>query len=198
MKSTRWGLIFVWLAAGGQPARADDTGYQNPATAVGQFTSPGNVTSSNDSRAAEVTVNDTMAAYDFSFNVPADAQSITGILIEAEGRLVESPPQAGGTSGDLQIRLSWNGGLAWTSSKTDSYTEGTGEFYHSFGGSADSWGRTWAAAETDHTNFRVSLKYSREDISQDQIQIDHVRAKIFYTPASSGGSPRRNRLFRKP
>jgi len=197
MKNKWFGLVLIGLAVGVQLARADDTGYKNPATAVGPFTNPGNVVSSNDSRAIEGTVNDTMACYDFSFNLPADAQSINGILIEAEGRLVESPPFGGGSTADLQIRLSWDGGAGWTSAKTDVYTEGEGEFYHSFGGSADTWGRSWTVTETNNANFRVSLKYSREDISQDQIEADHLRAKIFYTPASSGGFSRRNRLFKK-
>ncbi|MGH8003996.1 MAG: hypothetical protein ACRECJ_04670 [Limisphaerales bacterium] len=197
MKSKRWGLAVVWLVFGLRAAFADDTGYKNPATAAGQFTNPGNVASSNDARAVEGTVGDTMACWDFSFNLPADAQSINGILIEAEGRLLESPPQGGGSTADLQIRLSWNGGTNWTSAKTDLYTDGEGEFYHGFGGSADTWGRSWTVTETNNANFRVSLKYSREDISQDQIEIDHLRAKIFYTPASGGSSPRRARLFKK-
>ncbi len=198
MKNKWLGWVFIGLAFGAGRARADDTGYKNPASTAGQFTNPGNVTTSNDSRAVEGTVNDTMACYDFSFNVPADALSIDGILIEAEGRLLENPPQGGGSTADLQIRLSWNGGSFWTSAKTEVYTEGEGEFYHVFGGSADTWGESWTVTETDNANFRVSLKYSREDISQDQIEIDHVRAKIYYTPASGGLSPRRNRLFRKP
>lgn len=200
MKNKRlaFGWAFLWLAVHPPLAWADDTGYKSPATTAGQFTNPGNVTSSNDSRAVETTVNDTMACYDFSFNVPGDAASINGILIEAEGRLVENPPFGGGSTADLQIRLSWNGGTTWTAAKTDAYTEGEGESYHSIGGSADNWGRSWTVAETDNANFRISLKYSREDVSPDQIEIDHLRAKIFYTPASGGGSPRRNRLFKKP
>ncbi|MCI0596297.1 MAG: hypothetical protein L0Z48_07115 [candidate division Zixibacteria bacterium] len=191
----KW-LVFIGLALGAGHARADDTGYKSPASTTGQFTNPGNVVSSNDSRAVEGTVNDTMACWDFSFNLPADAQSVNGLFIEAEGRLLESPPQGGGSTADLQIRLSWNGGSSWTSAKTEDYTEGEGEFYHGLGGAADLWGRSWTVTETNNTNFRISLKYSREDISQDQIEIDHVRAKIFYTPASTGLSPRRNRLFR--
>lgn len=191
-------LAFLALAACAAPALADDTGYKSPVYTAGQFTNPGNVVSSNDARAIETSVNDTMACWDFSFNVPGDAQSIDGVLIEAEGRLLESPPQGGSSTGDLQVRLSWNGGTSWTSAKTDVYTEGEGEFYHAFGGAADGWGRSWTATETGNANFRVSLKYGREDIAQDQIEIDHVRAKIFYTPVSTGGSsPRRGRLFKK-
>ena len=191
-------LAFLGLAACAARAWADDTGYKNPASTAGQFTNPGNLVSSNDVRAIEGRAGDTMACWDFSFNVPANAQSLTGILIEAEGRLMESPPQGGGSSGDLQIRLSWNGGANWTSAKTEVYTEGEGEFYHPFGGAADNWGHGWSVTETGNANFRVALKYSREDIAQDQIEIDHVRGKIFYTPASTGGfSPRRNRLFKK-
>ena len=197
MKNKWFALVALGLVLNAPCTRADDTGYKSPASTVGQFTNPGNVVSSNDSRASEPTVNDTMACWDFSFNVPADAQSIDGILVEAEGRLVESPPQGGGSSGDLQIRLSWNGGTNWTFAKTDTYTEGEGEFYHSFGGAADTWGRSWTVTETNNTNFRVSLKYSREDISQGTIEVDHVRAKIYYTPASGGSSPRRSRLFKK-
>lgn len=195
----KWFLLAVFGLVLSVPCiLADDTGYKSPATTAGQFTNPGNVVSSNDARAAEGTVNDTMGCWDFSFNIPADAQSIDGILIEAEGRLLESPPQGGGSTGDLQIRLSWNGGTNWTSTKTDTYTEGEGEFYHGFGGAADLWGRAWTAGETNNSNFRVALKYSREDIVQNQIEIDHVRGKIFYTPASGGGSPRRKRLIKKP
>jgi hypothetical protein len=187
-------LILVFSAASG---RAEDTGYKSPASTAGQFANPGNVVSSNDARAVEGTVTDTMACWDFSFNIPADASSINGILIEVEGRLLESPPQGGNSTGDLQIRLSWNGGVNWTSAKTEIYTEGEGEFYHGFGGAVDLWGRSWTVTETGNSNFRVSLKYSREDIAQNQIEVDHVRGKIFYTAASTGGSPRRKRLIEK-
>lgn len=197
MKNSRLLLALVGLCLTAPFAFAADSGYKNPAAAVGQFANPGNVVSSNDLRAIEVTVNDTMACYDFAFGVPADVQSIDGILIEAEGRLVENPPAGGSTTGELQIRLSWNGGSGWTAAKTGTFTEGEGEYYHPFGSAADRWGRSWTAPETDDANFRVSLKYSREDLSPDQIEIDCVRAKIFYTPAG-GGSPRRDRLFRKP
>ncbi|HXF49623.1 MAG TPA: hypothetical protein VNL73_09415 [Verrucomicrobiae bacterium] len=193
----KWRVI-AGLAFGAAAAFADDTGYKSPGSTAGQFANPGNAVSSNDARAIEGAVNDTMGCWDFSFNVPADAQSINGLQIEAEGRLLESPPQGGGSTGDLQIRLSWNGGTSWTAAKTEVYTEGEGEFYHAFGGAADLWGRVWTVTETNNSNFRVSLKYSREDIAQNQIEIDHVRAKIFYTPASGGGSPRRKRLIKKP
>src|SRR5262245_34374144 len=123
MKSKRFVLTLVLLVAGVKLLQADDSGYKSPVSTAGQFTSPGNVVSSNDARGVEPTVNDTMACWDFSFNIPADAQSINGILIEAEGRILESPPQGGGSTGDLQIRLSWNGGTNWTSAKTDVYTE---------------------------------------------------------------------------
>lgn len=197
MKCKGLWLAVLWMVVGLPAARGEDTGYKSPASTAGQFANPGNAVSSNDARAVEGTVNDTMGCWDFAFNVPADAQSFDGILIEAEGRLLESPPQGGGSTGDLQIRLSWNGGVNWTSAKTEVYTEGEGEFYHSFGGAADLWGRAWTVSETNNTNFRVALKYSREDIAQNQIEIDHVRGRIFYTAASGGGSPRRKRLIEK-
>lgn len=184
-----------WVEFNSDIELACDPGPNNGDTTAGQWASMTNVQSSDNLRAIEVTVNDTMANWQPGFK-PDATVTIDGILLEAEGQLIENPFTAGGSAGSLDIRLSWNGGVNWTAAKSATYTEGEPEAYKSFGGAADTWGRSWTASEFSNANFRVSLKYATEGISQDQIEIDHVRATLYCSAAAGTGNIRRQRILR--
>lgn len=188
------GWVLFCLALHAPLARADDTGPKDPTTAVGQFTSPANVFSSNDADAVEGTVGDTMACYDFNFS--GISGTINGILVEWE----MARSGTGGLPVTVSCALSWNGGTSFTAVKTNDVTGTTDAYYCFPAGCAatDTWGRTWSAAEFFNANFRVWMEYTSEETGNNQINVDHVRVTVYYTPASGGASPRRNRLFKKP
>lgn len=163
----------------------------NPSTAVGQFTSPGNVSISDNVYAAEGTVGDTMAAYDFGL-APITGNQIDGILIELE-------MDAMGPGGNVQIdvRLSWNAGVNWTAFKTINLDPLDVEAYQSYGGAADTWGRTWAVSDFTNPNFRVAIKYAAEDNAGNSLNLDHARATVYCSaPAGGAGNIRRQRALR--
>jgi hypothetical protein len=60
------------------------------------------------------------------------------------------------TSSSMSVDLSWDGGSTWTSAYTDT-NETTSEHTAVLGGSADTWGRTWAPSDLSDPNFRVRL-----------------------------------------
>ena len=110
--------------------------------------------------------------YSYGFSISSSC-AIEGI----EARLDWWLDDTLGTN-SMSVELSWDGGASWTSAKTDSI-ETTTEHTATLGGSADTWGRTWAVSELSDANFRVRLTTSSTDGNRDFF-LDWVPVKVYY------------------
>jgi hypothetical protein len=112
--------------------------------------------------------------YNYGFPVSSDC-AIQGIEVRLDWWLDDIL----GTN-SMDVRLSWNGGTSWTTVKTD-IDETTAEHSVVLGGPADTWGRSWSAAELSDVNFRVRLTSSSTDGLRD-FYLDWVAVKVYHAP----------------
>jgi len=115
---------------------------------------------------------------DYGASIPPGS-FIHGIEVRLDWRL---DSKLGNNS--MRVELSWDGGVSWTSAKTDA-TETTSEHTLVLGGPADSWGRDWAPSELGNANFRVrltSICTSSSTCVNRDFFLDWVAVKIYYSP----------------
>lgn len=122
-----------------------------------------------------------LRATNFGFAIPAGA-TINGILVSV-GRCDSSGNEA---MFDKTVRLRTASGAVgddkadlvtfWHTCETAGFVEKT------YGGSSDTWGRTWTAEEVNGTDFGVSLVCTGE--SSFNPRIDWVRVTVHYTAAA--------------
>ncbi len=118
--------------------------------------------------------NDRHRFRDFTLGLPGTVTAVNGILVRAD----EGMSSNGGTS-RLCVELSWNGGTNWTAPKVLTLT-GMAEATYLFGGAADTWGRTWTAAELSNANFRV--RFTDATSNNKTYRLDYVAVQVTYTP----------------
>ena len=111
----------------------------------------------------------------YTTGVPATATAIAGIRVRADLGLNNN----GGTT-DLCAQLSWDGGTTWTALKSIA-VNGTGETTYVFGGTTDTWGRTWTVAELGSAAFRVRL-VDASTMGNKRFELDYVAVSVTYTP----------------
>lgn len=116
----------------------------------------------------------------FTFNLPAGA-TINGIEATAEFRSTSAFINA-----TLFLSLSYNGGTNYTSEKSSTDSSGV-DTTVSFGGAADTWGRTWSTSEFADGTFQLKLRGST---GGSNLEVDYVAIKVYYTP--SGNSTKAN------
>lgn len=108
---------------------------------------------------------------DYTFGLPSGA-TIDGILINVEFSDFSSIETA-----NIHLSLSYNGGTNYTSEKSDSVAGNT-DTVKTYGGSGDTWGRSWTDTELDNTNFRVKMRAS---IMSADARVDYFEIKVYYT-----------------
>ena len=75
----------------------------------------------------------------YNFNFTGISGTVQGIQVRLDARA-----DSASNSPKICVQISWNGGASWTTAKqTTNLT--TGEVTYTLGGTADTWGRTWAA-----------------------------------------------------
>lgn len=163
----------------GDPDGADNnTEFKSPSTTGedhNQWSSASNAFSSDNSRATESSTGQQQDYFDFDLGFPAGDFTIDGIEVT-----VEAQEGISGTS-VIEVELSHDGGTTYTSSsKQNSFT--TTESVETYGGSTDTWGRTWAISEFSDTNFR--LRVDAFSISV-QVEMDHVQVKVYFHETGS-------------
>jgi hypothetical protein len=112
--------------------------------------------------------------YTYGVSIPAGC-SVSGIEVRLDWWL----DSTFGTS-SMSVELSWDGGATWTAAKTDG-TETTFEHTAVLGGSTDTWGRSWTAAQLSDGNFRVRVT-SNSDSGFRDFFLDWVPLKVYYGP----------------
>ena len=150
-----------------------DTGFKSP-TATGEdyndFLNPTDAYSSNDVETYAIGINDKQDYYDFTFGVPSGA-TIDGIEVTVEG---EAPSNYEGV---IEVEVSHDGGTTYTSqNKQNTFTDT--ESTETYGGSTDTWGRSWSQSEFSDANFRVRMEWFS---GTNFMAVDHIQIKVYYT-----------------
>ena len=171
------GLLSPSASAAVTSGSGDNNGYElNPSNAFGNdgvFAVDMN-SGTNNNTSCTSNRKDRHTFYNHSFSIPSGA-TITGIEVRTDGR-VDS------TSGAPRfcVQLSWNGGVSWTSAKSTA-TLTTSEATYLLGGTADTWGRSWATGDFSDANFRVRITNVASNTSRD-FSLDWIAVQVTYTP----------------
>ncbi len=164
------------------------------------WTSPGNVYTSNNSRATS-NVSGQRQAWGFASNVtlydpiPAGA-GIKGVEVFVEGRI-----SASSSNCSLDVDLSWDNGASWTTGSgtgvksvalTTSEPSAPGAVV---GGTSDTWGRTWTKANFASGQFRVRLTNIRGSGCTATAEVDAISVRANYDLPDPYGSAINGRGF---
>lgn len=169
------------------PVYADDTGWKDPTANAadtggngdGFELSPENAYSDDTAVASNMNgVGDRHRYYGYDFGLPGGA-TITGI----EVRLDWYVSSAAGAP-KLQVELSWDGGISWTSAKQTSNGK-TVEQTHILGGPTDTWGRSWTVDELSNANFRVRITCIIQGQQEPNYYLDWVAVKVYNDPPTA-------------
>jgi len=171
-----------------------DTGWKNPSSAVtvwqtgsADWSDPTNVYTSNNlyataSFSAFIGHTYYLDATDFTMGVPAGA-TLNGIEVE-----IERKANAAGVKDDaVQLII---GGTPQGDDKKDVVTFYPAfDQYASYGDSTDLWNlRRPSVEEINASNF--GLRFAVQGTKDTNVSIDHIRIKVYYTPAAPARVPR--------
>jgi hypothetical protein len=141
----------------------DGNGFQsNPTNAYTDNSSSAVDTDSGtaSSTSCSSTGRDRHRFFNYGITIPAGA-SVKGIEVRLDAR-------ADSTSGTprMCVELSWDGGATWTAAQVTS-TLSTSLATRTLGGTANTWGRSWTAADLSNANFRVRVTNVASSTSRD-------------------------------
>ena len=105
----------------------------------------------NDNAVADGIGTDKHNYYTYGLGVIPSGSTINGITVRAD-IAVDSKFAESFTA----IRLSWDGGTSWTAVKQFTLTAAA-ETTYTYGGSSDTWGRSWTTSELSDANFHVQV-----------------------------------------
>jgi hypothetical protein len=161
----------------------DNNGYQsNPARACVDDSldaTDGNSgtggTQSCGSGAVPAGTKDRHRFWGFVTGTPGVVSSIDGIRVRADLGM----NNAAGTT-NVCAQLSWDAGATWTAMQSIALAAAA-EATYVFGGTGDTWGRTWTVAQLSTSSFRVRL-IDASTQSNKRFDLDYVAVSVTYTP----------------
>lgn len=112
----------------------------------------------------------------FSFGLSSGI-TINGIEVQAEFQSTNA------NAGELQLSLSWNNGSNYTATKLDSVS-GTTDATKTYGGAADTWGRSWSYSEFADGTFVAKIE-GRGSGGGGGVRLDYFAIKVYYTTAQN-------------
>lgn len=161
---------------------SQDTGWNNP-TSEGKIYSEwfdADNAYEADSIFSLCRSNETQDYYTFSLSSELTAAAIIdGIELDIKGKV-----ELG--TGDMDCYLSKDGGVSWTDElDKETVTFDSTNQYQSAGGSSNLWGDTWTKSDFGNNDFLIKL--IPVGFVGQRYDIDHVRVKVTYREAVSGG-----------
>jgi len=161
----------------------DNNGYQsNPTRACANDSSFATDSNSGTSTstscgtgATPSTTKDRHRFWGFATGLPVTVTSIDGIEVQVDLGMGSST----GTT-NICAQLSWNGGTTWTTIKPLAISA-TAETTYTFGGVADTWGRTWLLGQFSTSNLRLRL-IDASSSSTKRFDLDYVALRVTYMP----------------
>lgn len=155
----------------------------NVTAGVAAWSNPGNITSSDDSRATVIlpssgNASGYLKATNFGFAIPSGA-TILGIVPEIErstgGGDVSDDVVSIVKGGTIQAESRAKFGSRWPSS----------DAYASYGSATDLWGATWAYTDINASTFGVAIQAFNYDVGPSvEARVDHVRITVYYQDAA--------------
>lgn len=146
------------------------------------WTTPGNVTASDNSRAQAINIDSGqtsqyLKATGFDFSAIPAGSTIDGIQVRVE----RSEKYGNNNSVDHTIQLLKAGSRVGTN-KADTVTNWpTTDTNADYGGSTDLWGTTWTLAQIQASNFGVSIRFGPPTSKNHEAYVDAVWIKVWYT-----------------
>lgn len=124
---------------------------------------------------------------DFTFGIPGGA-TIDGIEVSAE-YLCSNICTASTREFILATALSWDDGGTFTTEKQDT-TESETDVTVTFGGAADTWGRSWSDTEFADGSFRLKVTGDEQagNLTTDGA-LDYIAVKVYYTAPIGNPAP---------
>lgn len=120
--------------------------------------------------------------YDYNITVPSGV-SISGIEVRLDAWVNSI---SGSPDPTMCVELSWDGGTSWTSALSN--TLSTSQTQETFGGSNNTWGRTWSVSDLSNANFRVRITNVAFDNTRD-FRLDYAAVKVYYPSSSYDQAP---------
>ncbi len=164
------------------------TGANQTGVGAIAWSNPGNIVSSNNTRATAQTNGLSQTNYlkgtNFGFSIPSGS-TIDGIIVE-----VERMKSGTGTSvKDYNIKIVKSDGSIGTTDKADTATNWpTTEAYKTYGSSSDLWGESWTYSDINDVDFGVVVVATIDGGGpkfMSVANVDHIRITVYYT---AGGS----------
>ena len=88
--------------------------------------------------------------FNYNVSLPTGA-AVRGIEVRLDAKVSSTA-----NSPMMCTQLSWDGGTTWTTAQsTPTLTTATATYV--FGGSANTWGRTWAVGDLSNASFRIRI-----------------------------------------
>lgn len=162
-------------------ATSAGSGAVNTGTGTINWTTPGNILTSNDAyaQAAGQGTAFWLRGSTFGFAIPASA-TIDGILLEIEQK---KGGMANGGSTEAGIKIVKADATIGTTNKSTGAQLSTTDTYVSYGSSSDLWGETWTDTNINDVDFGAVFTASLNTAST-VVTVDHMRITITYTPAA--------------
>lgn len=169
-------------------------GYNSPGTQVGAaWANPGNAATVN---ATNATNNNNppagpLALTNYGFTIPAG--TIDGIEVESTAAQNSGLPE---TTYNIGLQLTKTG--TGVGSAVTVGLSGTPLQTNVSGGATSLWGTTWTTAEINASTFGVILEYSGDAGNTNDLIVDCVRIKIYYTATGGGAGVAQGLFSRRP
>ncbi len=120
--------------------------------------------------------------YNYDISIPSGV-TISGIEVRLDAWVNSI---SGSPDPMMCVELSWDGGTTWTSAISN--TLGTSQTAETFGGSSNTWGRTWSTGDFSNANFRMRITNVANDNSRD-FSLDWAAVKIYYPSPNYDEAP---------
>ena len=130
-------------------AFGETTGWRNPSAEAGDFGKPTRAFY-DDTLVADVDTSDTHQFWGYGIAIPASAV-VQGIEVRVDAECVTQEAT------ELQLELSWNDGLSWTSTGHSTGPLTAAISTSIVGGTADTWDRSWTSSDLADGSFRVRV-----------------------------------------
>lgn len=182
MKKTKWIFWLLIFIGYSSALLAADTGAKVCATVENSgiwdncVVSALNTSDDNHASVASATA-EYFEISDFTFGL-VSGYTINGIVVN-----VEFSSTSWEYTAYVKCALSWNDGTNYTSDSAEQSVANATDETKTFGGSTNTWGRTWAVSEFANGTFRLKV-YGRATVSL--VKIDYITVTVYYT--TSAGS----------
>jgi hypothetical protein len=143
------------------------------------WTNPGNVVSSNGSKASAAITANTQSAYlhatGFGYSIPTGS-TITGIRA-----WVERSASSEDSVDDQDVYLLKAGAQAGSNRAKSGYYDDS-DNTQSYGTSTDLWGTTWTAEDINNANFGLRFRADNDAGGSRTAYVDYIEIRVYYTP----------------